>query len=111
MDSNNQSLPSVEIVKILPAFSAEEVFAQKKCYLGISLANPVFEKNNLKALLLWASANFKQCLVVIGDGPVEISYIVVCEPAIVVGFSGVGINLDDSIEITYCSFQVTALAV
>ena len=67
MDFNNESLPSVEIVKILPAFSAEEVFAQDKCYLGISLANPVFDKNNLTSLLLWASENFKQCLIVIGD--------------------------------------------
>ena len=67
MDYNNQSLPSVQIVKILPEFSVEEVFAQDKCYLGISLANPVFDEKNLHALLLWASGNFKQCLVVIGD--------------------------------------------
>ena len=66
MDSN-KPLPSVEIVKILPDVSTDQVFSHDKCYLGISLANPVFNKSNLNAMLLWASANFKQCLVVIGD--------------------------------------------
>ena len=66
MDSR-KDLPLIEIVKILPAFSPEEVFAQNKCYLGISLANPVFDEKNLNALLLWASEHFRKCLVVIGD--------------------------------------------
>lgn len=64
---SNKSLPSVEIVKILPSISEREVFSQKKCYIGISLTNPIFERGNLEALLQWAGDKFEQCLVVLGD--------------------------------------------
>lgn len=64
---SNKSLPLVEIVTVLPSAGEREVFAQKKCYIGISLTNPIFEKGNLEALLRWADAKFEQCLVVLGD--------------------------------------------
>ena len=64
---SNKSLPSVEIVKILPSMPEREVFSQKKCYIGISLANPIFKRGNLDALLRWASDKFEQCLVILGD--------------------------------------------
>ena len=60
-------LPSVEIVRILPKISEEELFARKRCYFGISLDNPHFTGRSLQALLLWGIVNFDQCLVVIGD--------------------------------------------
>ncbi|HEG43505.1 MAG TPA: tRNA-dependent cyclodipeptide synthase [Phycisphaerales bacterium] len=66
-DCKNPELPSVKIIKILPRMSEDELFAQKKCYLGISIENPIFEGDSLKALLNWASERFEQCLVVVGD--------------------------------------------
>jgi tRNA-dependent cyclodipeptide synthase len=62
-----QQLPEVNIVKILPRISQVELFARKKCYLGISLENPLFEGDSLKAMLLWAADKFEHCLVIIGD--------------------------------------------
>ncbi len=47
--------------------SEAELFAQKRCYLGISLENPIFEGDSLKALLGWASERFEECLIVVGD--------------------------------------------
>jgi tRNA-dependent cyclodipeptide synthase len=44
-----------------------EVFARNKCYIGISLTNPIFETTNLAALLQWAGDKFEQCLVILGD--------------------------------------------
>lgn len=63
----NLDLPSVSIVKTTPKVSQEELFSFKRCYLGISLDNPIFQGKALQALLLWAARNFDQCLVVIGD--------------------------------------------
>lgn len=66
-DFNNTALPCVKIVKILPPISEAELFAHKKCYLGISIENTVFKGDSLKALINWASQRFEQCLVVVGD--------------------------------------------
>ena len=60
-------MPHVSIVKILPKISRQELFARKKCYLGISLENPLFEGDLLQAMLLWAAEKFDNCLVIIGD--------------------------------------------
>jgi tRNA-dependent cyclodipeptide synthase len=60
-------LPEVKIVKILPGISQARLFARKKCYLGISLDNPLFEGDCLKAILFWAAEKFEQCLVIVGD--------------------------------------------
>jgi tRNA-dependent cyclodipeptide synthase len=57
----------VNIVKILPRISASDLFARKKCYLGISLENPLFAGDSLKAMLIWAAEKFEQCLVIVGD--------------------------------------------
>lgn len=54
-------------MKILPRISRAQLFSRKKCYLGISLDNPVFEGDSLKALLVWAAGKFEQCLVIVGD--------------------------------------------
>lgn len=62
-----KSLPRVNIVKILPRISTSDLFSRKKCYLGISLENPLFAGDSLKAMLLWAAEKFEQCLVIVGD--------------------------------------------
>ena len=62
-----KTLPKVKIVKILPRISEPELFSHKKCYLGISLENPIFEGEALKAMLVWAADKFEHCLVIIGD--------------------------------------------
>lgn len=65
--SKNLNLPSVSIVRTTPKISEEELFSYKRCYLGISLDNPIFRGRTLEALLLWAVRNFDRCLVVVGD--------------------------------------------
>jgi len=67
LNSENIGLPSVSIVKILPNISQQQLFHHKRCYLGISLDNPVFEGETLEALLVWVVQRFEHCLVVIGD--------------------------------------------
>jgi len=62
-----EALPEIAIVKILPRISTSELFSRKKCYLGISIENPLFDGDSLKALLTWAGGNFEQCLVIVGD--------------------------------------------
>ena len=62
-----QELPAVRIEKILPKVSEQELFSSRRCYLGISLENPVFDSPSLYAMLLWASERFDNCLVVVGD--------------------------------------------
>ncbi len=66
-NSNKQNLPSVRIVAITPEISEQKVFSYRRCYMGISLDNPVFEGNSLRALLHWATERFEHCLVVAGD--------------------------------------------
>ncbi len=61
------TLPEVSIEKILPRISTSELFARKNCYLGISLENPLFAGDSLKAMLMWAAGKFEQCLVIVGD--------------------------------------------
>ncbi len=63
----NPDLPSVGIVRTIPKVSQAELFSFKRCYLGISLDNSIFEASSLLALLLWTVRNFDQCLVVVGD--------------------------------------------
>ena len=60
-------MPRVSIAKILPKISRQELFARKKCYLGISLENPLFEGDSLHAMLVWAAEKFENCLVIVGD--------------------------------------------
>ena len=58
---------SVSIVKILPKISQQALFAYKRCYIGISLENPVFEGDSLRALLFWSLQRFEETMVVVGD--------------------------------------------
>ena len=65
--SKEEHRPKVSIVKILPDISETELFGRKRCYIGISLENPLFEGETLPAMLGWATSRFEQCLVIIGD--------------------------------------------
>jgi tRNA-dependent cyclodipeptide synthase len=62
-----ESLPKVSIAKILPRISRSQLFLREKCYLGISLENPLFAGDSLRAMLMWATDKFGQCLVMVGD--------------------------------------------
>jgi tRNA-dependent cyclodipeptide synthase len=66
-NSNRRIAPPVSIVKILPEVPAEEVFRHRRCYLGISLENPLFEGWCLRALCDWIAGRFDRCLVIVGD--------------------------------------------
>lgn len=68
-DSNfeNFDLSCVSLVKTTPKVSEEALFSFKRCYIGISIDNPVFYGRSLQALLLWGITNFDQSLVVTGD--------------------------------------------
>jgi tRNA-dependent cyclodipeptide synthase len=61
------TLPDISIAKILPKIPESQLFSRKKCYLGISLENPLFSGDSLKAMLIWAAEKFEQCLVIVGD--------------------------------------------
>jgi len=63
----DERLEAVAIAKILPKLSQQELFSYKRCYLGISLENPVFDSRSLRAILCWASERFESCLVIVGD--------------------------------------------
>ena len=69
LDSNfdTEKLPSISIVKILPKISEQELFEHRRCYIGISLENPIFKGNSLSALLLWSRQRFEETVVVVGD--------------------------------------------
>ena len=66
-NSDKQNLPAVRIVTITPEISERQLFSHRRCYMGISLDNPVFEGRSLQALLNWATERFDHCLVVTGD--------------------------------------------
>ncbi len=66
-NSDKRNLPAVRIVAITPEISEQKLFSHRRCYMGISLDNPVFEGNSLRALLQWATERFDRCLVVTGD--------------------------------------------
>jgi len=65
--SKNMDLPSVSIAKIIPNISTDELFSYKRCFIGISLENPVFEGDSLCVMLNWIVEKFDQTLVVVGD--------------------------------------------
>jgi len=66
-DSTKHSLHKVTLLKTTPKITSEELFSHKKCYMGISLTNPVFQGRALEALVNWMTDRFQHCLVVIGD--------------------------------------------
>ena len=69
LDSNfdTKKLPSVSIVKILPKIPEHKLFVHRRCYIGISLDNPVFKGDSLSALLFWSRQKFEEITVVVGD--------------------------------------------
>jgi tRNA-dependent cyclodipeptide synthase len=60
-------LPQIRIVKTIPKATQQQLSSYKHCYMGISLDNPSFYGRSLQALLLWATNNCEQCLVIVGD--------------------------------------------
>jgi tRNA-dependent cyclodipeptide synthase len=53
---------------ISPLSAARELGKQKRCFLGVSLENPNFDREELlDATLLWIEDHFSECTVVIGD--------------------------------------------
>jgi len=44
-----------------------QLFAHKKCVLGISMSNPIFWRSSMNTLLHWIDQNFEECLLVVGD--------------------------------------------
>jgi len=66
-DSTKHSLHKVTMVKTTPKVTPEKLFSHNKCYMGISLTNPVFQGDALESLLHWMTDRFQQCLVVVGD--------------------------------------------
>ncbi|MBN1124602.1 MAG: tRNA-dependent cyclodipeptide synthase [Sedimentisphaerales bacterium] len=60
-------MEGITIDTITPAVSQEELFGHRRCYMGISLDNPVFQNDFLWALLEWATGHFDHCLIVVGD--------------------------------------------
>lgn len=68
-DSNSETrdLPSVSVVRITPEITEDKLSTYSRCYMGISLDNPVFRGRSLEALLKWAAERFDSCLVVAGD--------------------------------------------
>jgi len=65
--SENPGSAVVKIVKTTPGISQEKLFSFRKCYIGISLDNPVFYNRSLLAILSWSTAMFEQSLIVLGD--------------------------------------------
>ncbi|MBE0536306.1 MAG: tRNA-dependent cyclodipeptide synthase [Phycisphaerae bacterium] len=63
----NRNLPPVHIVTTTPELSEEALLKHRRCYMGISLDNPVFQGKPLEALLAWAGKHFDHCLVITGD--------------------------------------------
>jgi len=62
-----RDLPPVGIVRITPGIGEEALRSYRKCYMGISLDNPVFKGDSLESLVGWAVERFDGCLVVVGD--------------------------------------------
>jgi tRNA-dependent cyclodipeptide synthase len=67
LNSKEKCLPRVSIAKILPPITEADLFSRKKCYLGISLENLLFEGETLRAMLAWATEKFEHTLVIVGD--------------------------------------------
>jgi len=63
----NSKLPRISIVRTTPKVSQQELFAKRRCYIGISLDNVVFYGKALQAILSWGAENFDHCLLVLGD--------------------------------------------
>ncbi len=57
----------VQIVRTTPSVAPERLFAHRRCYMGISLDNPVFRGESLRDLVAWALAHFDHCLIIVGD--------------------------------------------
>ncbi len=57
----------VQVGPITPRIPLDQVLARGRCYMGISLDNPVFRGRTLTDLVRWAVDHFDRCQVIIGD--------------------------------------------
>jgi tRNA-dependent cyclodipeptide synthase len=63
----SQASPQIRIVRTTPKATPQQLSSYKYCYMGVSLDNLDFYGRTLRALLLWVTNNYEQCLVIIGD--------------------------------------------
>lgn len=66
-DFDRQIEPAVRMVRILPDMPAAELWRHRRCYLGISMGNPLFEGRYLRTLCDWITGRFDACLFIVGD--------------------------------------------
>lgn len=57
----------IRIGSTSPNMPESELFARKRCVLGISMSNPVFWRSSMNTLLQWIDQHFDECLLVVGD--------------------------------------------
>jgi len=55
------------MIRTTPSVRPDELFARRRCYMGISLDNPVFRGRSLQDLVGWALDHFDECLMIVGD--------------------------------------------
>jgi tRNA-dependent cyclodipeptide synthase len=58
---------TAKIKRVTPSVPTEQLFASKRCYLGISIDHPQFGSAFLRAQLTWVRQHFSECIIVIGD--------------------------------------------
>ncbi len=67
MSTDGANTDRIQVGPITPRIPLDQVVAQGRCYMGISLDNPIFRGRTLTALVQWAVGHFRQCQVVVGD--------------------------------------------
>jgi tRNA-dependent cyclodipeptide synthase len=67
LSTDGTNTDRIQVGPITPRIPLDEVIARGRCYMGISLDNPVFCGWPLKALIGWAVGHFGQCQIVVGD--------------------------------------------
>ncbi|NLH15450.1 MAG: tRNA-dependent cyclodipeptide synthase [Phycisphaerae bacterium] len=67
MSTDSTNTNRIQVGTITPRIPLDEVVARGRCYMGISLDNPVFRGGMLTALVRWAVGHFGHCQVVVGD--------------------------------------------
>lgn len=67
MSTDGTNTNRIQVGTITPRIPLDEVFARDRCYMGISLDNPVFRGRTLASLVQWAVGHFGHCQIVVGD--------------------------------------------
>lgn len=58
---------TAQICGTVPHDSIEQMFSQKRCFMGVSLSNPAFYDGQFCSIIDWINIRFSKCLIVIGD--------------------------------------------